>query len=162
MMNSPMKRGGFGFLVRYDVPVQTGVIISQTPQTGSSWITDRCRSGRLAKAHQSGTNRALTFTLMPWTSEQVHVSDGNYTCKGFVDLPLFALPQSGVRFDQLLLVSVLCSTFAYHTKSEERVILTLIIFDLTSFCGFIIVNTFGQHQVIFLKIFVFDCKVLRS
>jgi hypothetical protein len=70
---------------------------------------------------------------------------------------------NGVRFDPPLLVSVLCSTFAYHTKSEERVVLTLIIFDLTSFLRvFISVNTFGQRQVIFLKIFVFDCKVLGS
>lgn len=79
--------------------------------------------------------------------------------KGFVDLSLFALLNGG-RF---VLVSVLCSTFAYHTKSEERVVLTLIIFDLTSFLRvFIIVNTFGQRQVIFLKLFVFECKVLRS
>jgi len=70
---------------------------------------------------------------------------------------------NAVRFDPPLLVSVLCSTFAYHAKSEERVVLTLIIFDLTSFLRvFISVNTFGQRQVIFLKIFVFDCKVLRS
>ena len=52
---------------------------------------------------------------------------------------------NGIRFDPLLLVSVLCSTFAYHTKSEKRVVLTLIIFDLTSFLRVLIsVNTFGS------------------
>jgi hypothetical protein len=70
MMNSPMKRCGFGFLVRYDLPVETRVIISQTPQAGE--FADHgtvVEVDDLAKAHQSGNNRALTFTVMPWTSE---------------------------------------------------------------------------------------------
>ena len=71
MMNSPMKRGGFGCLVRYDLPVETGVIIPQTPQAGE--LVDHgtvVEVDDLAKAHQPGKNRALTFTLMPWTSKK--------------------------------------------------------------------------------------------
>jgi hypothetical protein len=57
---------------------------------------------------------------------------------------------NAVRFDPPLLVSVLCSTFAYHTKSEERVVLTLINLRSHIFsAGIISVNTFGQCQVIF-------------
>ena len=130
---------------------------------GGRGSRNRCRSGRLGKAHQSRK-------IVPWPSlfcldesKKLAVCAKSeclwwyFTCKRLDDLPLLAPLNRSASIG--LIGECSLSNFGYHTKAQNAWS-EAHTFVLTSFWDIYHCEHFRQRD--FVRNFVFDCKVLRS